>query len=47
MIFNKNWKLFIMFGGEKPQWTFLELIKPKVLLIVQQNGLYKHHRIKE
>ena len=39
MIFNKNWKLFIMFGGGKPQWTFL-----------QHNGplfpvAYKPHRI--
>ena len=39
MIFNKNWKLFIMFGGGKPQWTFL-----------QHNGPlfpapYKPHRI--
>ena len=39
IIFNKNWKLFIMFGGGKPQWTFL-----------QHNGPlfpppYKHHRV--
>jgi len=39
MIFNKNWKLFIMFGGGKPQWTFL-----------QHNGPlfpppYKPHRV--